>query len=87
MESQSCDTPPYLTGQSLAVVIVVQANVGQGPEQEGHHSEGDWLADGAEHLGEVVVDDEDSEKLVGDILRLRRYPMILLLPGGPSTGG
>ena len=63
VERQTRHTSPELTSQGGALLVVVEADVGQGPEEEGHDGEGDGLGDGGVHHREVVVDDEDSEEL------------------------
>ena len=63
VERQTCNTSPHLTGQGRATLVVEEADVGEAPEEEEHHSEGDGLGEGGEHHREVVVDDEDSEEL------------------------
>ena len=63
VESQTCHAPPHLTDQGRATLVVEKADVGEGPEEENHHSEGDGLGDCGVHHSEVVVDDEDSKEL------------------------
>ena len=60
-ETEGCHTSRHLAGQSFAVVVVVEADVCEAPEEEEHEAEGDWLGDGG-HC-QVVVDDEDADEL------------------------
>ena len=47
----------------LGVVVVVETDVCECPEEEEHDCERDGLTDGAEHHAQVVVEDEGPEKL------------------------
>jgi len=45
------------------VLVVVEADAGEGPEDEGHHSQGDSLGHGAIQSAQVIMDDENTNKL------------------------
>ena len=47
----------------LGVVVIVETDVCECPEEEDHDCERDGLTDGAEHHAQVVVEDEGTEEL------------------------
>ena len=46
------------------MLVVVQADVGQGPQDEPHHSQGHSLGHGAIEPAQVILNDKDSKKWV-----------------------
>ena len=47
----------------LGIVVIVQTDVCECPEEEDHDCERGGLTDGAEHQAQVVVEDEGAEEL------------------------
>ena len=43
--------------------VIVKADAGEGPEDEGHHSQGDSLGHGTIQPAQVIMDDENTNKL------------------------
>jgi len=45
------------------VLVIVKADAGEGPQNESHHCKGDSLGHGSMKPAEVVMDDENTNKL------------------------